>query len=273
MLIYKITNVRNGKIYIGQTTRNLKIRKAEHFQVANNIKRIVHPTPLQLALREEGRAAFEWEVLEVCTDCGHLNEREKFYIKLLNSQIPNGYNQTIGGHMDGEMSEEIRDKIAESVKALHADPEYQARIYPKLKGLVPPNKGVPMTDAQKAKVSSALKAMHADPEYVNPNLGATRTEEQKANIRAGQEGNMATGEAWHQAHDGQFTPEVKAKMRAAKVGKKPANTIKIQCVESGVIYSGLTDAAKGENAPRQSIWLQLKGKLKSAGGKTFRYLK
>lgn len=273
MIIYKATNKKTGKSYIGQTIRGIKRRRSEHLRYAQQIERQKYPTPFHSAIREHGAGSFTWEVLEECSSQDHMNERECFYIKLLGTQVPNGYNQTIGGHMTGDMCEEIRDKIAESMRQTHQDPEYRARVYPKLKDLVAHNKGKTISEEQKAKISEALKAVHADPEYINPNLGTTRTEEQKANIRAGQEGNMATGEAWHEAHDGQYTVEVRAKMRAAKVGKKPANTIKIQCVESGVIYAGLTDAAKGENAPRQSIWLQLKGKLRSAGGKTFRYLK
>ena len=36
-LIYKVTNVMNGKCYIGQTTVNLKSRKKDHlYQIKSN---------------------------------------------------------------------------------------------------------------------------------------------------------------------------------------------------------------------------------------------
>src|SRR6266404_6035598 len=161
MIIYKVTNIQNGRLYIGQTWRKLEVRKAEHRRSAANILK-TNPTLFHLALREFGSGNFIWEVLETCTSIDHCNEREKFYIKLLNTMYPNGYNSTTGGYMDETMAESIRNKIADSMVAVHKDPEYQARVYPKLKGRIPPNKGIAMSDEQKAKVSAAKKAVYAD---------------------------------------------------------------------------------------------------------------
>lgn len=272
MIIYKVTHATSGKTYIGQTLRGLKKRRAEHLRAAANVLDVMYPTPLHSAISEHGSGAFTWEVLEECKSCEHMNERERFYIKLLNTLVPNGYNQTVGGHMNEDMSEEVRRRISDAMVELHKDPEYQARNYPKLKGLVPPNKGVPMSDDQKAKVGAARKAAYAMPGYVNPNLGQTRTEEQKERMKKGREGRLPTGEAWQAAHKDQYTPEVRAKMRAAKLNKKPANTKRVECIETGVVYDGLSEAAAGTGANRQSIYLQIKGKLKTAGGLHFRYV-
>ncbi len=173
--------------------------------------------------------------------------------------------------MSEEMSEVIRGRISDKVKELHKDPVYQAKVYPKLKGRVPPNKGVPMSEGQKAKVGAARKAAYQVPGYVNPNVGQERTEEQKEHIKKGQEGKMCSGEAWQEAHKGQYTEEVRIKMRAAKLGKKPANTKKVECIETGQVYDGLTDASIATGINRQSIYLQIKGKIKAAGKLHFRY--
>lgn len=272
MIIYRVINTKNGKIYIGQTIRDLKTRKSEHLRSAANLKWFKHPGLFHVAISEDGSGAFEWEELEICTSLDHLNEREKFYIKLLNSLAPDGYNQTIGGAVDESMSEEVRRKISDSMVALHKDAAYKAKIYPKLKGLVPPNKGTQMTEAQKLKVGAARKAAYETPGYINPNLGQKRTEEQVANIRAGQIGKMVCGDKWKAVHKDQYTPEVRAKMRAKKLGKKPANTKKILCEETGQIFNGLTDASNALDINRQSIYLQIKGSIKSAGGKHFKYI-
>jgi group I intron endonuclease len=272
MIVYKATNKKTGKSYIGQTSRALKARKAEHLNDAANISRSTRPTLFQKAIHEFGSGEFEWEVLETCSSLDHLNEREKFYIKLLNTNLE-GYNQTSGGAMDGSMSIDIRARIAEGVRKLHQDPEYKARVYPKLKGLTPPNKGVPMSNEQKAKVSAAKKAVYSDPTYINPNAGQKRTKEQIDNIKAGQAGKMATGSKWTQAHGGQYTDEVREKMRQKKLGKKPANTKKVLCNETSEVFNGLTEAAKSLNVNRQSIYLQIKGKLKLVASKyTFKYV-
>lgn len=272
MIIYKVTNTTNGKAYIGQTWRKLNVRKSEHHRASANILKS-NPTLFHLALREFGTANFVWEVLEICTSINHCNEREKFYIKLLGTLEPGGYNSTTGGQMDETMTEKVRNKIAESMILVHKDPKYQKTVYPKLKGLVPPNKGVAMSKEQKAKVSAARRAVHKDPTYINPNVGQKRTDEQKANIRKGQEGRMAQGDKWQEAHKDQFTDEVREKMRQKKLGKKPKNTKQILCIETGQIFEGLTDAAKALDVNRQSIYLQIKGKLKLVAGRyTFKYV-
>ncbi len=271
MVIYKVTHTKTGKAYIGQTIRDFKNRKAEHLRAAANVADVKNPAPLHADISRYGSGEFSWEILEECSSCDHMNERERFYIKLLNTLAPDGYNQTIGGYIDGSMSVAVREKIAKAVVELHKDPEYQAKVYPKLKGLVPPNKGIPISDAQKAKIGAARKAVYADPTYVNPNIGQKRTAEQKERIREGQKGNMATGDAWQAAHKDQYTPEVRAKMREKKLGKKPANTKLIECIETGQVFNGLTDASQALGINRQSIYLQIKGTIKAAGGKHFRY--
>jgi group I intron endonuclease len=274
MIIYKATSITTGKSYIGQTWRTFKARKAEHFRGAANVKDVKVPTIFNLAMSQLGTADFEWEILETCDSAQHCNEREKFYIKLLNTLAPNGYNATTGGTgMDNTMSEAVRNKIASTMVLLHADPEYQAKMYPKLKGLMPPNKGVPMTEQQKAKVSAARKAIYLDPTYVNPNVGQKRTGKALKNVQEGHAKRvLPKGDEWTKAHGNQYTEEVREKMRQAKLGKKPTNTQQVQCIETGEIFAGLTEAAEKMNLPRQSIWMNIKGKVKKVGKKyTFRY--
>lgn len=274
MIIYKAQSKTTGKIYVGQTIRPLNIRKSEHVRSAANITKVAYPTPFQRAMSLEGSGNFEWEILEICADSAHMNEREKFYIKLLDTLDPKGLNSTSGGYMGADMSEDIRRRIGEGMTKVHQDPAYQARVYPKLKGHAPPNKGVPMSDTQKIKVSAAKKAIYADPEYINPNIGQKRTGATLSNVRDGHKRRkMPKGDAWSAAHAGQYTEEVRLKMRATKLGKKPTNTKQILCIETGQIFNGLTETAQMLGINRQSIYLQIQGKLKKVGGKyTFKYV-
>ena len=50
MLIYKITNTVNGKIYVGQTVRTLEERKWQHINTAKN----GHKNHLYNAMRKYG---------------------------------------------------------------------------------------------------------------------------------------------------------------------------------------------------------------------------
>lgn len=91
--IYKITNIINNKIYIGQTTRTAEIRWKEH---KKNIQALKHRLPLYKAMDKYGIDSFVIEVLEECDD-ELLNEREIYWIQKLNSFGEQGYNCTIGG--------------------------------------------------------------------------------------------------------------------------------------------------------------------------------
>lgn len=93
--IYKITNVINGKIYIGLTTEGYKRRFNRHLECSRNANNNRH---LMRAIRKYGSENFIIEVIETCTDYVILCEREKYWIKKLKSYERNiGYNMTMGG--------------------------------------------------------------------------------------------------------------------------------------------------------------------------------
>lgn len=72
---------------------------------------------IDAAIAKYGWEIFTVEVLETCP-VSKLNEREIFFIAVLNTKAPNGYNMTDGGDGGGSNpSEETRAKIS----ANHAD--------------------------------------------------------------------------------------------------------------------------------------------------------
>lgn len=93
--IYKITNLINNKIYVGQTRFDYQKRFKRHLFEA---KRGVLNYPLYRAIRKYGEENFKIECIEEIDD-NLLNERECFWIKELNSYAKNnkGYNATYGG--------------------------------------------------------------------------------------------------------------------------------------------------------------------------------
>jgi hypothetical protein len=102
MIIYKTTNLINGKFYIGKDKNNNKNYFGSGVAIRDSIKKY-------------GKENFSKEILCVCTSIEELNEKEKYYINLYNSQDRNiGYNITNGG--DGNSLSWNGDNLSESHK-------------------------------------------------------------------------------------------------------------------------------------------------------------
>lgn len=102
--IYKITNLVNGHVYIGQSV-DIKRRWRNEKSAAFNEKSRSYNTILSKAFRKYcivnedsvDFSCFSFEILEECS-VDVLNEREQYYISKYNSRIE-GYNMTEGGFM------------------------------------------------------------------------------------------------------------------------------------------------------------------------------
>ena len=96
--IYKITNTSNGKIYIGKTKYTIQHRWLGHIRSSNICKEIEKTSSkLYNAINKYGIESFTIEEIEQCS-YDELNERERYWIKELDSRNPNvGYNICVGG--------------------------------------------------------------------------------------------------------------------------------------------------------------------------------
>lgn len=100
MIIYKITNLINDKVYIGQTTRTFNQRYkgngigAERVRLAKNSNQ-----HLLASLEKYGANNFKVDIIEVCNSVEELNKRECFYIDFYDStNSEKGYNHCQGGN-------------------------------------------------------------------------------------------------------------------------------------------------------------------------------
>ena len=102
--IYTITNKINGKQYVGKTNlSDSQERWKEHLQ--DYKKERCEKRPLYSAMNKYGVENFVFEVIE---ECDNTEEREKFWIKELNTYGSTGYNATLGG--DGKAYIEYTDE-------------------------------------------------------------------------------------------------------------------------------------------------------------------
>lgn len=91
MYIYQITNLINGKIYIGQTN-NIQKRWSNH-KCCNS------PTmAIAKAIKKYGVENFKFEVLMRGLSLEEANQKEQELIKQKNTLVPYGYNIALGGN-------------------------------------------------------------------------------------------------------------------------------------------------------------------------------
>jgi group I intron endonuclease len=89
MVVYKLTNTINGKVYVGLTTQKLKHRIYTHSHRKGS--------PINNAITKYGLDAFKIEIIDKADTIKELNEKEVKWIAAFSCISPNGYNLSAGG--------------------------------------------------------------------------------------------------------------------------------------------------------------------------------
>jgi len=131
--IYKIINLSNNKIYVGQAVSHILNHKkyrpygregrfrchiSEAFSTKKNQSHY-----LNNAIRKYGVENFIVELIEYC-EIDDADERETHYIKEFNSLYPNGYNLKNGGSVFTH-SEESKKRLSNGVLNYYKDKKYE----------------------------------------------------------------------------------------------------------------------------------------------------
>ena len=97
MIIYKVTNNINNKIYVGQTINTLEYRRNQHERSINY--KNTRNNAFSRALKKYGINNFTWEVIDNADNLDQLNQKEEYWISKLNCLIDSGlgYNIKRGG--------------------------------------------------------------------------------------------------------------------------------------------------------------------------------
>ena len=180
-VLYKITNVVNGKFYVG-STGNVRERFRQH---RNKLRRGVHHCAhLQAAWNKYGEDCFKFSIIEHIASMEALVEAEnKWLIDHVGKE--NCYNA-----------------------GTRADAPMRGRS-----GAAHPNFGKPQTPEHKAQISATLKQFYAEDYFNHPRVGKTHSEETKAKISASKKANPV---AYWQGKE--RSEETKAKISEAQKG-------------------------------------------------------
>ena len=206
--IYCVTNLVNGKQYVGQTVDNRKVG---------------HGLAITKAYKKYGKELFEYE--KICTGITNrnaLNYLERFWIATHNTVAPNGYNIEAGGTDKGKVAESTKQKLREHNLGKVVPIDVRKKISDSLKGSKNPFYGKTHSAESLAKMSAAnvgkivviseatkKKIGEANAGINNGMYGKKHTEETKAKLKG-----RASPKYWLGK---KFSDEQKAHLSAEKI--------------------------------------------------------
>jgi group I intron endonuclease len=217
--------------YVGMTSRTIEESK-EYYGSGIYIKRVI---------KKLGKDVFKKEIIEICDNVELLKEQEKYWIKILNTKHPNGYNLTDGGDGVINLCEESMKSRIEKLKLIVGEKH--------------PHYGKKRSEETKLKMRLSQ-------------LGKTQTQETKQKLREINLGKPMP------AHVKEIL--IKANTGRSIVGdtlirirqNQPSCTAVLQFTKSGEFiaeYFSINEAERCTDVSKSSICKCCKGELKSAG--------
>lgn len=244
MIIYKITNRVNGKVYIGQTKNSLQWRWRKHCMPSEKC------TCLVRAIQKYGKENFTVEQIDTASDRDELNAKEIYWIQHYDCIAPNGYNLKSGGNENLIYSEETRRRISQA--NIGKKPSVETR-----RKISEANKGKKLSEETKRRMSESR-------------TGRVVSTETRAKISQSLMGHSFTDETRRKMSEAQkkrvITDETRKKMSESSNRKR-----KVLCVETGEIFDSIAKASEKYKASDTHISCVCRGKRKTAGGYHWRY--
>jgi group I intron endonuclease len=209
-VVYLITNKRNGKCYIGQTTNfSKRIKKYKRLECKGQQR-------LYNSLAKHGVENFSFEIIDEAIDKIQLDFLEIFYIeKFRSTESDHGYNLRSGGSF-GKHSKESNLKNSEAHKGITITEEAKRKISIA-------NSGKKRTDEQIKFLSELRKGIKQTEEHIKKSAdsrrGGKRSEESKKRMSEAQKGKI-------------ISEETKQKMSIVKLGKTQSEDTKKKISQS-----------------------------------------
>lgn len=264
MIIYKTTNLINGKFYVGKDERN----KPDYLGSGINLHR---------AIKKYGEENFIKETVEVCSTREELIEREKYWIKETKAQEI-WYNIADGGWGGNTYDEETRERISQEFKGRHVSPETvekrrQTREKRKQenpdrynqteerkKAIGDFHRGKEISEEQRQKNSERMKNFTKySPKFLEMQNGENRKGEKSPmwGTKASEETRRKQSEA-HKKNPVKYwlgkkqSPETIEKRRQKQIGKKWSEDQRKKYEETGNPFQGQNHTPEAKEKIRQS---------------------
>jgi group I intron endonuclease len=229
--IYIIENCVTNKQYVGQTKGILKTRIANHIRDFKNHK---YNSLLYLSIKKHALENFTVRLLEACEE-GELNEKEKYWIKELNTIAPYGYNLTSGGGQGTVYSDELRKTLSQSAKNKDVEVIKKQAAFMRQSYIDNPEKRLFMADIARKAHTGRIQSEEWIEKRVKHKRGKVVSHEQRVNLA-----------------------------RAHMNGK-------VVCCSNGKEYLSSYEAGLDTGADKDKIGLICNGKRKTSCGFSFWY--
>lgn len=171
-VIYCIRNEINGILYIGKTIQKLKKRWGQHKCAAKRGEE----SRLYNAINKYGLKNFTIVQIDSSDKISKLDALEIYYIEILNTISPNGYNLTKGGNKC-IWSEETLNKRRIANTGKKRTKEQKDKMSQGRKGQPAHNKGKPMSEEQRRKKIGLKHTEETKMKLRNINLGKKQSPE------------------------------------------------------------------------------------------------
>lgn len=286
MIIYKATNTKNGKVYIGQTKQGLNRRIRGHVCAAK--KQHNQNNHFLNAIRKYGEFAFNWNIIDRANTVSELSEKEKYWVKHYNSNVRScGYNSTDGGEYCSFTPDTIIH-LKQVAKRRYNTPEGRSQLLDMVK-----ERGKNAEWVMKNK--KVLKELHTSPELQSKQKANLRKKLNKcvicledgkifdsmkdaankmklsycglsAHIRGK---SISVGGFHFELFDPNKHYDDEYRIHMIRSLESCRKAIRITCKENNENYGSLREAARMLNIDSGSLSRHLKGQLSRVSGYTF----
>jgi group I intron endonuclease len=230
--VYLVTNLVNGKLYVGCTKATLKHRWVQHLSAAKKGS----PLALHAAIRKYGAVNFTIERVETVKGAhADLMEAEIRYIAAYKSASPLGYNLTSGGDGVDLQVPGVYERMLEGARKRSASPEW-------LKHTAEAAARRAADPLVRAHQTESARKLATNPEWL---AAVTRFNRDKAKDPAYQRAHAeamhkrSADPAWQEAHQGRML-------------KRASNTVWRDAVKGNLVKGRAAMAAK--TAARDALY-------------------
>jgi group I intron endonuclease len=267
MIVYKITNSINKKVYIGQTVRPIKERWREHIIEKRSV--------IGNAIKKYGKEKFTIEEISGANNITELNYQEWLLIHKNNTLTPNGYNLKEGGK-NGFFSKETKEKMSKARKGVTFSEEHKKKLSINKKKYWDSKCSLD----NKKIISNTFKDMwvkRKTSNWINPQKDKKRPNMMGKN-------NPMYGKNPEDYMTKEVIEQKRKKISTAIKGKKQSNEWikkridktkkKVKCLETGCIFDSITAAAKSSGCSISFLSQVLSKKYpnKTAKGLSYIYI-